>query len=149
MAMLLCLDRPLRLAYILGEIMDVDHNEGAAALQIQPAAFRARVSRARRSIESFMSSHCGLANPANPCRCRKRVKTAIELGRVDPDRLLFATSVVHAKAFPEVLRTVRNLQEGRRAAALYRAQIDRSGHDFSGWIRTWLDTHWKTAAGEP
>jgi RNA polymerase sigma factor (sigma-70 family) len=56
MAMLLCLERPYRLAYILGEIMELDHNEGAAVMDISPAAFRARVSRARRSIRADAGS---------------------------------------------------------------------------------------------
>jgi RNA polymerase sigma factor (sigma-70 family) len=144
MAMLLCLDRPLRIAYILGEILGLDHNEGSSALQIRPAAFRARVSRARRAIQATMTSHCGLINPVNACRCRKRIKPAIELGRVDPDRLLFATSLAQARDFPAVLRTVRSLEQGRRAAALYRAQVDRTPAEFTQWIRNWLETNWKS-----
>jgi RNA polymerase sigma factor (sigma-70 family) len=143
MAMLLCLDRPLRLAYILGEIMDLDHNEGASVMEIKPAAFRARLSRARRAIQSVMTSHCGLVNPANACRCRKRVKVAIELGRVDPQRLLFASSLAHARAFPGVLQAVRRLEEGRRAAAIHRAQSDRTPREFANWVRRWLDQNWK------
>jgi hypothetical protein len=63
---------------------------------------------------------------------------------VDPDRLLFATSLAQARAFPAVLRTVRNLEQGRRAAALYRAQVDRTPAEFTQWIRTWLETNWKS-----
>lgn len=143
MAMLLCLDRALRLAYILGEIMDVDHREGAAILDIQPAAFRARLSRARKAIQSVLTSHCGLIEPTNACRCRRRAKTAVALGRVDPHRLLFASSLATAKAFPAVLETVRSLEQGRRAAALYRAQSDRTPAEFTDWMRSWLDQHWK------
>ena len=29
-------------------------------------------------------------NPANPCRCARRVDYAVRIGRVEPDRLLFA-----------------------------------------------------------
>ena len=43
---LVCLDRPHRLAFILGEIVELDHHEGALALGIKAAAFRKRVSRA-------------------------------------------------------------------------------------------------------
>src|SRR5262245_8837807 len=60
LAMLLCLDRGQRLAYILGEIMELDHAEAAAVLEISPAAFRKRLSRARASIVDFTMSHCGL-----------------------------------------------------------------------------------------
>lgn len=59
-ALLMCLDREHRFAYILGEIIDMDHREGAEILAITPAAFRKRLSRARSRIVSFMTSHCGL-----------------------------------------------------------------------------------------
>jgi RNA polymerase sigma factor (sigma-70 family) len=141
MAMLLCLERPYRLAYILGEIMELDHNEGAAVMDISPAAFRARVSRARRSITALMTSRCGLVDASNPCRCRKRVATAIRLGRVDPHNLLFASSLARSVAFPQVVRHIRTLQEGRRAAALYRVQPEVTGTDFTSWLRAWLHDH--------
>jgi RNA polymerase sigma factor (sigma-70 family) len=45
--MLLCLDRPHRLAYILGEILELSGEDAAAVLEITPAAYRKRLSRAR------------------------------------------------------------------------------------------------------
>jgi RNA polymerase sigma factor (sigma-70 family) len=141
MAMLLCLDRPYRLAYIFGEIMDLDHNEGAAVMDISPAAFRARVSRARRSITALMTSRCGLVDPSNACRCRKRVGTAIRLGRLDPHNLLFAGSLARSTEFPRVVRHIRTLHEGRRAAALYRAQPDVTDAGFTSWLRDWMDNN--------
>ena len=49
LGMLMCLDRDHRLAYILGEILELEHNESAEVLEITPAAFRKRLSRARAS----------------------------------------------------------------------------------------------------
>ena len=126
LAMLMCLDRNHRLAYILGEIIELDHREAAEVLEIAPAAFRKRLSRARASITAFMTSRCGLANPANACRCRRRIGTAIDLGRVDPANLLFASSLDQAKRFPQVLVKIRQLEESRRAAALYRSHRARN-----------------------
>lgn len=40
LGMLTCLDRPHRLAYILGEILEMDGDEAARVLAIRPAAFR-------------------------------------------------------------------------------------------------------------
>ena len=138
--MLMCLDRNHRLAYILGEIIELDHYEAAEVLQITPAAFRKRLSRARASITSFMTSHCGLANPANACRCRRRVAAAVDLGRVDPASLLFASSVDQAKQFPQVLAQIRQLEETRRAAALYRSHPDpKSSEAFVSWLRKVVD----------
>ena len=140
LGMLQCLDRDHRLAYILGEIMELDHREAAAALDITPAAFRKRLSRARASILSFMQSHCGLTNPSNACRCSRRVGTAMALGRVDPSHLLFASSQQHAKRFPQVLAGIRQLEESRRAAALYQShpEVGESG-SFVAWLKHVID----------
>lgn len=135
LALLMCLDRNHRLAYVLGEILEMDHNEAAQILEIKPAAFRKRLSRARASITSFMMSRCGLVNPANACRCRRRVDAAIRLGRVDPTNLLFATSLEQATRFPEVLVTIRRLESAQRAAALYRSHPEaRSTDDLREWL---------------
>jgi hypothetical protein len=140
LAMLLCLDRNHRLAYILGEIVELDHHEAAEVLEITPAAFRKRLSRARASITSFVTSRCGLVNPANACRCRRRVATAIDLGRVHPAKLLFASSLDHAKRFPQVLVKIRQLEETRRVAALYRSHPEpKPSEAFVSWLRKMVD----------
>ena len=140
LAMLQCLDRDHRLAYILGEIMELDHIQAAEALETTPAAFRKRLSRARTSIISFMTAHCGLTNPANACRCHRRVGTAVALGRVNPSHLLFATSQQQAKRFPHVLTEIRQLEESRRAAALYQSHPEaRTSGAFVAWLRKLLD----------
>lgn len=140
LGMLQCLDRDHRLAYILGDIMELDHAEAADALDIKPAAFRKRLSRARASILSFTQSHCGLTNPSNVCRCSRRVGTAIALGRVDPSHLLFASSQQQAKCFPQVLAGIRQLEESRRAAALYQSHPEvRASGSFTAWLKHVID----------
>lgn len=121
LAMLSCLDRPQRLAYVLGEIMELTDVEGAKVLEISEDAFRKRLSRARRAVSEFMLGHCGLVNPMQRCRCHRRVGRAVSLGRVDPARLQFVPSLAQARRFPEVLREIRALEESRRAAALLRS----------------------------
>lgn len=155
LAMLMCLDRNHRLAYILGEIVELDHHEAAEVLEIAPAAFRQRLSRAQASITSFMTSRCGLANPANACRCRRRVVTAVDRGRVDPANLLFASSLDHAKQFPQVLVNIRQLEETRRAAALYRSHPGpKPSEAFVSWLRRVVDEKpdghidWLTGRGD-
>ena len=138
--MLMCLDRNHRLAYILGEIIELDHHEAAEVLEIAPATFRKRLSRARASITAFMTTRCGLANPANACRCRRRIAAAIDLGRVDPHNLLFASSLDQAKRFPQVLVKIRQLEETRRAAALYKSQPgSKPSEAFASWLRKVVD----------
>jgi hypothetical protein len=136
LAMLQCLDGDQRLAYILGELVELDHIEAAQVLQISPAAFRKRLSRAREAVFSFVDGHCGLANPANACRCHRRVDTAIALGRVDPQAPIFATSLGHARRFPKVLAEIRSLEAKRRAAALYRSHAQSGESEgFVIWLR--------------
>ena len=140
LGMLLCLERPARLSYILGEILELDHREAAAVLDIAPAAFRQRLARARAAVSDFMLARCGLVNPANPCRCRRRVGAAVALGRLDPGRLLHARNLQRARAFPELLEEIRALEEGRRAVALYRAQArPTDSGDFVDAVRRLID----------
>jgi hypothetical protein len=40
-----------------------------------------------------MEEHCGVLDPSNPCRCRRRIGAAIGRGRVDPEELLFVERV--------------------------------------------------------
>ena len=138
--MLQCLDREHRLAYILGEIMELDHVQAANVLDVSSAAFRKRLSRARTNILSFMNSYCGLVNPNNNCRCHRRLATAITLGRVDSQRLHFASSPQTAKQFPHLLAQIRQLEATRRAAALYQSHSEASqSNTFTLWLRKLLN----------
>ena len=124
LGMLSCLDRPHRLAYILGEILEMDGPEAARILEIDQATYRKRLSRARADIVAFMKAKCGLVSPDRPCRCSRRVRHAIDRGRVDRRHLLFASDADKAQRFPSVLAGIRRLEEARRAAALYRSHPD-------------------------
>ena len=89
-AMLLCLDREHRLAYVLGEVFGLGSEDAAWVAGVSPAAYRQRLSRARARVRGFMEGHCGLVDPSNACRCSRRVGVALATGRVDPRELLFA-----------------------------------------------------------
>lgn len=121
LGMLQCLDRPHRLAYVLGEILEMEGEEAARVLAIRPAAFRKRLSRARDAVTVFTQAKCGLVSPDRRCRCRRRLPTALRVGRVVPGQPAFATDAEHAKRFPVVLAEIRRLEEVRRAAALFRS----------------------------
>ena len=82
--MLLCLDREHRMAYVLGEVLDLPSAEAAAICEISPAAFRKRLQRARQRIQGFMQGHCGLLDPGNACRCRRRIGAAISANASTP-----------------------------------------------------------------
>ena len=140
LAMLTCLDRPHRLAYILGEILEMDGDEATRVLGIGAAAYRKRLSRAREAVVGFMRAKCGLVNPERPCRCRRRLAEAVRLGRVTPGRLLFVSDAVSARQFPRVLAEVRRLEDVRRAAALYRSHPDfKAPADLTARIRALVE----------
>jgi RNA polymerase sigma factor (sigma-70 family) len=139
LGMLTCLDRPHRLAYILGEILEMEGDEAARVLAIRPAAFRKRLSRAREAIVAFTRAKCGLVSPEQPCRCHRRLAHALRLGRVDPQHLLFADAEA-AGRFPAVLAEIRRLEDIRRAAALFRSHPQFAAPaNFAGEIRKLLD----------
>jgi len=87
--MLMCLTREQRLAFILGDIFGVEHRLGAELLEISPANFRVRLSRARGDLRNWMHRRCGLVNDANPCRCPKKARGYVQRGVVDPQHLVF------------------------------------------------------------
>lgn len=93
-AMLLCLDREHRIAYLLGEILDWDGAEAAVALEVPAATFRKRLSRARARVNDFTQKRCGLVNDEAACRCEKRLVPGQAKGFIDAERLLFATHPV-------------------------------------------------------
>lgn len=72
-AMLMCLDRPQRLAYVLDVIFGLESPEAAAVQGITPAAHRQRLSRARSAVHGFMSQRCGLVTDHAPCRCARQL----------------------------------------------------------------------------
>jgi RNA polymerase sigma factor (sigma-70 family) len=82
LAMLTCLDRDHRLAFVLADVFDLSHQEAAALCEVEEAVHRQRVSRARRALEAFTRSYCGIVNAAAPCHCSRRVARAEALGRL-------------------------------------------------------------------
>ena len=122
--MLLCLDRDHRLAYILGDVFGVTSQEAAAIIGISPVAFRKRLSRARARLHGFMERSCGLVNPDNPCRCARRVDYAVQVGRVDPNQLLFATHPVRREPDATTREVVREMEQLHSAADLLRGHPD-------------------------
>ena len=140
LGMLLCLDRPHRLAYTLGEILEIESKEAARILGVSSTNFRKRLERARAKIFEFTQAHCGLVNRDNECRCSRRVERAIGLNRVDPERLFFACDLQNARKFPQMLDNIRQLEETRRAVALFRSHPEFAVPDFTAAVRNLLRT---------
>lgn len=116
LAMLTCLDREHRLAYVLADVFDLPHPLAADLCAIAEDTYRQRLSRARRALETFTEAFCGLVNDRAPCRCDKRVARAEELGRIERGRPRLA----HASA-REAAREMESLYE---TALLMRSHPD-------------------------
>src|SRR5690606_28060245 len=82
LAMLTCLDREQRLAFVLSDVFDLTHAAAAEVSQVSEATHRQRLSRARRALAAFTRGYCGLVDAEAPCACSRRVVRAVELGRV-------------------------------------------------------------------
>jgi RNA polymerase sigma factor (sigma-70 family) len=83
--MLMCLDVDHRLALVLSEVFGLDTGHGAEVLGISPAAYRQRLSRGRRRLESFIRGRCGLVDAGAECSCQQQA-VALRLRR--PGRTL-------------------------------------------------------------
>jgi RNA polymerase sigma factor (sigma-70 family) len=68
-AMLMCLDRTQRLAYVLDVIFGLESAEAAKVQATTAAAHRQRLARARAAVHGFMQARCGLVNERAACRC--------------------------------------------------------------------------------
>jgi RNA polymerase sigma factor (sigma-70 family) len=129
-AMLLALDRDLRIAFALGEILGLANDEAAAVLELEPATYRKRLSRARARLIEFLRSRCGVYDDGSRCRCTAQVASAVERHQLQPDEMLYA---IHPARSREVERVVDNIDELMRAADVLRhpeytapaAMIDR------------------------
>jgi RNA polymerase sigma factor (sigma-70 family) len=108
-SMLSCLSRPMRLAYILGEIFEYDSIQASYILDIEPEAFRKRLSIARKSIRAFMSSNCGIYEETNNCRCTKQINYDLEIERVNPNQFLFADKGTVKQKLREVERIGKDI----------------------------------------
>ena len=101
-SILSCLTRPMRLAYILGEIFEYDNIQASYILDIEPEAFRKRLSIARKSVRDFMSRNCGIYDEKNSCRCTKQINYDLDIKRINPKQLLFADKGTVQKTVSEL-----------------------------------------------
>jgi len=138
LAMLQCLDRPHRLAYILGDSFEMTGPEAADALGISADLFRKRLQHARAAVESFTRAHCGLAAAGAACACNRRVVAAVQTGRVRNDQLNFADE---PESFAEARALIARVEEGRRALEVHRISRPRpSLVDFAQRVTRILDS---------
>lgn len=136
-AMLRALEPGLRIAFVLGAILELEAPEAARVLGISEVAFRKRLSRARSCLDRFLIKNCGVANPNARCRCAYQIGFAISKGRLDPERLRHAQPT--GTTTLEALRAFDELKQVRRSLELYRAQPQaRAPQDFAEQLKQLL-----------
>jgi len=137
LAMLQCLDRPHRLAYVLGEILETPGPEAAEALGISPDLFRKRLQKARAAIVNFIRGYCGLVSDAAPCRCNRKLPSALQAGMVSESSCEYAAK---ATSFAEARDMVRQVEEARWALQVHRSSEPRPAPvDFARRLADMLD----------
>lgn len=123
MAMLLCLSMDLRLAYVLGDIFELDQNEASEILELTPAAYRKRLSRARGEVMAFTARHCGLVGSQAACRCPRRLPAAMAAGRIRPGETPNSTGA--EEGYRDVQRRIASVIDGLKAFELQKAVPSR------------------------
>ena len=122
LAMLQCIDRPHRLAYVLGEILELPGPEAAEALEISPSLFRKRLQHARAAILTFTRAYCGLASDNAACTCNRQAPAALRAGKVSMDSCAYAD---RASSYRETRALVRQVDEARWALEVHRSSRPR------------------------
>lgn len=121
---LLCLDRRLRMAYLLSEVLDMSSKEGAWVLDISPSAFRKRVSRGCKLVRDFMQKNCSLVKPSNRCSCARMVSHSVWTGWISPEKLLFAAHPSQTGQTEAPQKILEYVAEEDRVKALFRSHPD-------------------------
>lgn len=135
--MLQCLDRPHRLAYILGEIFEFQGPEAAEILDVTPGLFRKRLQLARSSILNFTRQYCGLVSNDAPCRCNKMIAASNNSTSAECKNFQFA---VKSTSFKKMKSLVQDVEDARRAMHLHQtSHPQESSVDFAKNILLALD----------
>jgi len=116
MAMLLCLDQKHRMAYILGDIFELDHNEASDCLSLSKDNYRKQLSRARAQVLQFTSTSCGIVSNTAKCSCSKKLKGAISRKRVIPTEIRYANN--SKETYLDVKHKIDELHQDLKSVAL-------------------------------
>lgn len=154
-ALLTAMNRPHRLAFILGVIMDVSSREGAYILGISPEAFRKRISRARGHLKAFLKHHCSLFEIGNRCSCPGVLANHLQNGWTLPDKPVFMKNGYKTQSNEMLKDCLKELDELSKVAILLKSfpespyPQDQSKQDQSQKIKKILnDGKYRVLAGD-
>lgn len=135
-AVLMALDRTHRMAFILGDVMELTGSEGAYIMEITPETFRKRLSRARRRLRDFLSVNCSLIKSANRCNCPGALANNLQNGWIVPNKTLLASRKEECETTSKLADYLKELDELSRVSALYKSfPASHSPTDFSVMIK--------------
>jgi len=133
--MLLCLSRPLRASYILGDAMCLPDTVAAEICGISRAAQRQRLARARQTMRHIIAHRCGLVDASNPCRCGRQIESSLALGILDRENLVFAE---HGRSDSGPIETdTIERAAGQLDLALAMSEVYRSDPSFAAPQEVW------------
>lgn len=115
--MLQCLDAQSRCIFILGTMFRVDSRVAGDILELEPAAYRQKLHRARKKMAAFLSRYCGVSG-SGFCSCRERVGYAITQERLHPHRPEYAGLKTCDKK--ELIACQKDMETLEDAAELFR-----------------------------
>ena len=78
-----CLSPGERAAFVLAVIMKLSDSQAAQTLDISSAAFKVRMSRAKKKVADYLAPRCEHVDPRNPCRCPARIGVALSKGFIN------------------------------------------------------------------
>jgi RNA polymerase sigma factor (sigma-70 family) len=137
---LLCLDRNMRLVFILSAVFGVPSTVGSDILEISSTNYRKILSRAREQLFEYMNGNCGIVNEKNSCRCRNKVPNLVKVGALSADRITFYQK--GSPAIREVLsRKAEEFDESiySQFIAVFRDHPFYAAPALSGWLHRLLD----------
>jgi RNA polymerase sigma factor (sigma-70 family) len=137
-AILLCLKPRQRLTFILGEILGLSDEVGAAVMDTTAGNFRQILSRTRRELYGFLNQQCGLVNRSNRCRCANKAGSFIANGWVRPRQLQFVGERLAEvrRVAPERTRELQQLEQ--QHALIFREEPLQAPRDQAEAVRKLL-----------
>lgn len=126
LAMLTCLTRDLRIAYLLGDVFELTDTEAMSVLEVSAPAYRQRLRRARAAVAVFVGASCGIATASAPCSCDRRIAPSLGCGRITRGQSAFGLESADRVDLAGIRQRVRKFEQGRAAAALLRSNPEFS-----------------------
>ncbi|MDE5908692.1 MAG: RNA polymerase sigma factor [Lachnospiraceae bacterium] len=109
--MLQCLDVESRCIFILGTMFKIDSRIAGDILEMNPEAYRQRLSRIRKKMADFLGQYCGEYG-SGKCKCKDRVDYAIQSHRINPSQLDYMTATeISIKTMIDVKNAMEDIDD--------------------------------------